>query len=634
VLEGDPLVVVVAFHGVEALATALDPLRDLDVVVVDNSSSELVSHACGVAGARYLDAGGNLGFARGVNLGLAEAAGRDVVLVNPDAVVDPAVVRSLARALHPSGRRVAAASPLLVGTDGAAQRVRWPFPSPRGAWAVASGRGERHDALGGFLVGAVLALNADALADVGGFDPSYFLYAEETDWQRRAVQQGWELQMVHELVARHAGGGTSSDERRREVHFHAGTERYVRTWFGSRGWESYRAAAVLGAAARAAVLTGGRGAEARRRAALYLRGPLRQEQRRFAPRRSVVHVVLTNNFAGTERLVCTEAVGFAERGWDVTVIGGSPARMRAALGLKVHHVPAVSVADGVRALASVGRPDVVHAHLTAAELAAVLAKPRHRAPVIATRHIAARRGKSPAGRAAGWIIRRGLDHQIAISAFVSSMLGEPCVVVPNGVPDPGPSNEQRARTVLVLQRLEPEKHTAVAVRAWALSGLGAQGWRLQVAGDGVERARVEALVVELGVTGTVDLLGWRDDTADLVGRAGIFLATAAAEPFGLSVVEAMSHGTPVVAADGGAHREVLGGAGVLRRPDDVGGLAEALITLADDEQGRADRGDQLRARYLECFTVERHLDGVAAVYDMAMGIAGERGRRRSTGSST
>ena len=609
----DPLVVVVAYHGADDLRRALAPLRGLDVLVVDNSSSADVAAAAEHAGAAYLDAGANLGFARAVNLGLDRAAGRDVVLVNPDAVVGAATVRALAAALHASGTRTAAAAPRLTGSDGQPQRVRWPFPSSRGAWLQAVGAGRMIPAEPSFLVGAVLALNNRALAEIGPFDPRYFLYAEETDWQRRAVGAGWSLVLADELHATHVGGGTSRDEARREVHFHAGSERYVRTWWGTWGWTAYRAAFLLGAAVRGAALPGDRGGAARRRAALYRRGPLRSE-RALVGRRSAVHVVLTDSFAGTEQLVCTEAAGLAGRGWEVTVVGGDPARMRASLPATVRQLPATTVGAGLRQLATVGRPDVVHAHLMAAELAAVLSHPLHGAPVVATRHIAARRGASRLGRLAAPLVRRGLAQQVAISAYVASVVGEPCTVVSNGVAVVPETGGPRERTVLVLQRLEPEKSTDVALRAWAASGLAAQGWRLEVAGRGQEHAALAQLARSLGVASSVELLGWVDDPG-LLDRVSVLLATAPGEPFGLSVAEAMAHGVPVVAADGGAHREVLGTEGLLFPPGDAVAAGRLLHRLARDEDDQRRRGAVLRRRQRQLFSVESHLDGVQAVYD-------------------
>ena len=57
----------------------------------------------------------------------------------------------------------------------------------------------------------------------------------------------------------------------------------------------------------------------------------------------------------------------------------------------------------------------------------------------------------------------------------------------------------------------------------------------------------------LGVADSVDFVGQVADTDRLLGESSVVLAPAPEEPFGLSVVEAMAHGVPVVAADGGAH---------------------------------------------------------------------------------
>jgi len=125
------------------------------------------------------------------------------------------------------------------------------------------------------VIGAVLLLRAEALREVGLFDERFFLYAEEADWQRRATALGWTSAVCDEITATHVGAGTSSDLARRELLFHAAQETYIRKWFGSAGWGSYRLGTVLGAAARAIVLRGTRRSEAARRAKVYLRGPRR-----------------------------------------------------------------------------------------------------------------------------------------------------------------------------------------------------------------------------------------------------------------------------------------------------------------------------------------------------------------------
>ena len=274
-----PRVVVVAYGADSHLDRALAALgRAVEVTVVDNSSSEAVRAAAARHGAEYVDPGRNLGFGAGVNLALRrlpEDDASDLLLLNPDAVLAPRDVETLVAFLHePGNERVAAVAPRLSGDDGREQRVVWPFPSPARAWAVAVGLGDLPSQRT-FVIGAVLLLRRTALREIGLFDERFFLYAEETDWQRRAVDRGWLSAQCRGAVATHAGAGTSDDPQRRESLFHAAQETYIRKWHGSLGWAFYRGAVLVGAVARAVLLRGERRVEAARRAALYARGPRR-----------------------------------------------------------------------------------------------------------------------------------------------------------------------------------------------------------------------------------------------------------------------------------------------------------------------------------------------------------------------
>jgi GT2 family glycosyltransferase len=130
-----------------------------------------------------------------------------------------------------------------------------------------------------FVIGSILMLRAEALQQVGHFDQRFFLYAEETDWAFRAHLLGWRHMLAAGVRAVHVGAGTSADDRRREAHFHASQERYMRKHYGRPGWLVTRAAVWAGSMARAVLLPGERGRAARRRAALYRLGPLRVERR-------------------------------------------------------------------------------------------------------------------------------------------------------------------------------------------------------------------------------------------------------------------------------------------------------------------------------------------------------------------
>lgn len=276
--EQDPEVVVVAYGSPELLAQTLAQVAGLTVTVVDNSSLESVRAVCQAAGVRYLDPGRNAGFGSGVNHALAQRAqpGADVLLLNPDARIDVQGVRALHRALRAEAD-LASVGPAQVDETGHSSRVAWPFPRPARSWVEAVGLG-RLNRSADYVIGSVLMLRAEALAQLGGFDESFFLYAEETDWARRAARMGWRHTLVDSVTAVHVGAATSTDSARRTTHFHAGQERYLRKHHGALGWQVARAAQVVGGIVRGRVLPGDRGEAARARVELLRRGPVAVER--------------------------------------------------------------------------------------------------------------------------------------------------------------------------------------------------------------------------------------------------------------------------------------------------------------------------------------------------------------------
>lgn len=281
-------VVLVAYGSPGLVRQALEPLAGRHpLTVVDNSSEPEIARVAEAAGARYLDPGRNGGFAVGVNHGLARRLDpdADVLLLNPDAVTTPEDVATLQRALR-ADPRAASAGPAQVDGDGHTARVVWPFPSPGAAWAEAAGFGRLRGRRPGsrtFVIGSVLLLRAEALADVGPLDERFFLYAEETDWAYRALRRGWHHLYVPEARALHLGGATSSDPARRDAHFHASLERYLRKHHGDAGWAVARAGQVAGSAVRAALLRGEARQAAARRLRTYLAGPVAAEAAYVTP---------------------------------------------------------------------------------------------------------------------------------------------------------------------------------------------------------------------------------------------------------------------------------------------------------------------------------------------------------------
>lgn len=266
-------VIVVAYGDPASLRRALEPVSALEVTVVDNSSMPEIAEVCGELGCRYLDAGANVGFAAGVNVGLVARSDPtcDVLLLNPDAVVSEEQVRRLQAALH-SAPDIASVGPRQVDAHGKPTRVSWPFPSPLGTWLEALGLWRLRRQSPTYVIGSILLLRAEAIRDVGRFDERFFLYAEEADWALRAHRKGWRHGVVDDVVAMHVGGGMSSDEAKRAAHFHGSQERFMRKHYGALGWQAARTGQVLGDSLRG-WLRGAAGQPSRTRAALYRRGP-------------------------------------------------------------------------------------------------------------------------------------------------------------------------------------------------------------------------------------------------------------------------------------------------------------------------------------------------------------------------
>lgn len=328
----------------------------------------------------------------------------------------------------------------------------------------------------------------------------------------------------------------------------------------------------------------------------------------------MVHCIRSDAFAGVERYVAYVAPELHRRGWDVTVVGGDPQRMRAELG-PVRHLPAATTGTVLAQLMRLERPALVHAHMTAAEAAAASAHVMRRLPVVVTRHFPGPRGSTTLARFGARFIRASLAHQISVSRFVADSIGEPSTVLLNGVPvaDRTTTNEL---VVLVAQRLEPEKQTEVAIEAWARSSLRHRGWRMVVAGSGRQRAGLAQSISRLSLGDSVTLLGMQSDTAWLMSHCSMFLATSPVDSFGFSVVEAMAAGIPVVAARGGAHTETVGKASNrwLFSAGDAGEAASMLDSLGRDLEARERYGNRLRAAQRQHLSLAVHVDQLEVIY--------------------
>lgn len=154
--------------------------------------------------------------------------------------------------------------------------------------------------------------------------------------------------------------------------------------------------------------------------------------------------------------------------------------------------------------------------------------------------------------------------------------------------------------LLALSRLHRNKALDVLLRA--LDRL--PGVYLWLAGEGPERAALEAQTAAAGLTDRVRFLGWRQDRSALLAACDIVVFPSRQEPFGTVTLEAWAHGKPLVAAaaDGPAGFVRHGEDGLLVAIDSVEDLSDALQRVLADPAYAATLAKAGEARYRAEFT--------------------------------
>lgn len=182
-----------------------------------------------------------------------------------------------------------------------------------------------------------------------------------------------------------------------------------------------------------------------------------------------------------------------------------------------------------------------------------------------------------------------------------------------------------ARIVFCSGRAQPYKGIQVAIEAAALlQADGVSGVHLAYAGDGAYVAELRALVEARGLR-TVHFLGKRADVAALLGSAAVAVVPSLwAEAFGLTVVEAMAAGVPLVASRTGGIPELVeeGRTGILVPPGDARALADAIRLLLAHPSLRASMGLHAQIAAQRRFSLERAAVDLYALVSSQLSTAG------------
>jgi GT2 family glycosyltransferase len=240
---------VVNTNGGPLLARCLDAIErtapadvDFEVLVLDNASEDGSAEAArGRHGVRLIELDRRTGKAANDSTLLQAASGRFCLLLNEDAELCDGAVDALLDALR-HDQQAAAAGAQLLAPDGTPQPCAWKLPSVGGALAFAlflhrvatvqSGGDAVREV--GWMQSSALLVRREAAAQVGWLDPDFFVYSDETDFQKRLHDVGWRMLYVPQARAVHHEQ-LSTDlaaAARRITEFHRGRDRYMRKHHG------------------------------------------------------------------------------------------------------------------------------------------------------------------------------------------------------------------------------------------------------------------------------------------------------------------------------------------------------------------------------------------------------------------
>jgi len=230
------------------------------------------------------------------------------------------------------------------------------------------------------------------------------------------------------------------------------------------------------------------------------------------------------------------------------------------------------------------------------------------------------------------LLGRRVARYVAVSRYVKEKLerelpwpADRIVVVYDGVdavepaqPGDAALREQLAGPralpiVLAASNLFPVKGVDILVEAAA----HVPAARFVVAGEGPEHEALVQRVAALGIGDRVTLLGWRDDVSALLRVSDVFVLSSRGDALSLSVLEALSAGTPIVTTRVGGLPEAVedGVSGIVVAPEDPQALAAAINALLADPEMRRRIAAAGQRSFVERFSATAMTAGIQAVYE-------------------
>lgn len=364
-----------------------------------------------------------------------------------------------------------------------------------------------------------------------------------------------------------------------------------------------------------------------------------------------IGIICYPTYGGSGAVATMLGLALAEHGHDVHFISYAvPFRLRgyhervAFHEVRIGQYPlfehppySLALAVTVHEVAMKQKLDVIHAHYAiphanaAWQAKQLLADESHDLAVITTLHGTdiTLVGQDPSFYT---ITKFSIEHSDAVTAVSAYLRDETyrafgcgscgISVVPNFVnlhefrPDPA-RRPQKEKVLMHISNMRPVKRLLDVVRIFALVNRQVPS-RLVLAGDGPDRDAAEREADKLGVAEKVRFVGPIEDVADMLRWADLYLLPSASESFGLSALEALATGVPVVGTRAGGLPEVVrdGVDGVLAPVGDLDTMAQGAIRLLahEDQWAAASRAARERAgEFAESRVIPQYEEVYAAV---------------------
>src|SRR5438034_1136756 len=349
-------------------------------------------------------------------------------------------------------------------------------------------------------------------------------------------------------------------------------------------------------------------------------------------------VIFSLSSGGAERVMSTMANYWAHRNWPVTLLtledGREPPFYR--LERKVVHVPLgiAGASNGplrgilnnlnrIRALRKAirrSKPETVISFMDAVNILTLTATIGTGLPVIVSERIDP--AFNPVGRVWRFLRRRVYPlascvvvQTEAAGAFFAPRIRRRTRVIPNPVVAPPsvmtPSSDRRRKQIVAMGRLHRQKGFDLLLNAFARVAPRFPDWSLTVWGEGEERASLEELRNQIGLTDRVNFPGRTTDPLGKLRESDVFVLSSRFEGFPNVLCEAMACGLPVISFDcpSGPSTIIRNGTdGLLVPAGDTSALAAAMERLMSEETERK----RLRSHAVE--VVERF--GLKKVMEM------------------